>query len=57
MASTFSPSPHVNIFGVHTEYGPVHEPKTPQKWRKIAAPLLGITLATGGMMLRWIRRA
>lgn len=46
MAGSYSPSPHTNLFGVHTEYGPVHAPDPWTRAGRAAGTLAGLVVGT-----------
>lgn len=57
MAAACPPSPHVNVFGVHTEYGP-HDTPRPLRVQllQVAGSTAGFLVGVAGLAYARVRR-
>ena len=56
MAASCPPSPHVNLFGVHTAYGPLHAPGLWTRAGHVAGTVLGLLVGAAAFTRGFLRK-
>lgn len=56
MAASCSPSPHTNLFGVQTAYGPVHPMDPWTRAGRVAGTALGVVVGTASFVRGLLRK-